>query len=214
MAKPPRAWVLPGRAAAIVLGRSQHGTAAHTPLPVRLRASGGGAVLTGPWLLRAAVRLPPGHPVLRHGAAAAAAWFGQAHLDWLHRRGIRGARLYEGPVSDHWACFAGRGPGEIVVGERKLVGIAQAWRRSSVLLSSGVLLRAPPWELLCEALGQGAGAAATLAQGTVCAEECMGRAIDPAAWARSLQSALALALRDAGIEGALAPCQCVAAPLA
>lgn len=46
MSRPPRAWLLAERAPAIVLGRGQRGLPLRSsPLPLRQRASGGGAVL-------------------------------------------------------------------------------------------------------------------------------------------------------------------------
>ena len=74
--------------AGLSLGRSQRGESAEALSPCRLRASGGGAVLLGPWLLRAVLLLPAGHPRLQPGPAAAALWFGALHRDWLRGHGI------------------------------------------------------------------------------------------------------------------------------
>lgn len=192
MSRPARAWLLAERAPAIVLGRGQRGLPLRSsPLPLRRRASGGGAVLVGPWLLCAAVRLPRSHPVLRDGPAAAARWFGELHLHWLRDAGLDHAQPYRGPARDHWACFAGRGPGEVVVGDRKLAGIAQCWRRGDVLLCAGTLLAPPPWRLLCDALGQPRDEAERLAATTVSLAECLPQAADPRRLAFALAEALA-----------------------
>jgi lipoate-protein ligase A len=194
MARAPLALARQGSKAAVVLGRSQYAMPTDPVLPVRRRASGGGAVLTGPWLLRSAVLLPRGHAVVTAGMVAAARWFGTLHLDWLRSHGIEGAQLHEGPTLAHWACFAGRGPGEVLVGGRKIVGIAQVWRRRAVLLSAGTLLAPQPWPLLCATLRQPAEQAVGIAAATVSAFECLGREVDGAAWAETLRASLAQAV--------------------
>lgn len=177
-----------------MLGRAQRKLPTDPVLPVRLRASGGGAVLTGPWLLRAAVLLPTSHALASRGPAAAARWFGDVHLRWLQAQGEGGAALHTGATVAHWACFAGRGPGEVVIGQRKIVGIAQAWRRRAILLSSGTLLSPPPWPLLCAALRRPREDADLLAAVTVSAADCLGREADTATWADALRDALERAL--------------------
>lgn len=194
MGKPARVWALPGSAAYVSLGRSQHPLPIASALPVRRRASGGGAVLAGPWLLRAAVRLPRDHVLTRHGPAALAAWLGQVHVDWLEAGGIANARLHRGPGTGHWACFAGRSPGEVLVDGRKLTGIAQVWRRSGVLAMAGTLLDPPAWPVLCDALGRAESEAAELARTTISVRECVGHPLDAPAWARSLRAVLQTAL--------------------
>ncbi|HEY8708780.1 MAG TPA: ligase, partial [Burkholderiaceae bacterium] len=67
----PLVRVQPGRATVLVLGRAQRELPTDGSLPVRLRSSGGGAVLSGPWLLRAAVVLPRSHPLVQNGLVAA-----------------------------------------------------------------------------------------------------------------------------------------------
>jgi lipoate-protein ligase A len=71
-----------------------------------------------------------------------------------------------------WACFGGLSPWEVVVGQRKIVGLAQVRRRTGVLLASGTLISPPDWPLLCDALGSDPADAARLrACTTSCAEE-------------------------------------------
>lgn len=176
MTKPPRCWVGAGTRATIVLGRAQHGLQVRPLLPVRRRASGGGAMLDGPWLLRALVRLPREHALAQHGPAPLARWLGELHRQWLLTRGIA-ARMHSGASPDHWACFAGRGPGELLVDDRKLVGIAQTWRRSSVSIGAATLLHPAPWLLLCDAFGQ-PETAARLAAATISLRECADAFVD------------------------------------
>lgn len=172
------------------LGRSLPMPRTAAALPVRRRLSGGGAVLRGPWLLRAALRLSHGHGLLRGGPAQAARRFGQIHALWLRRMGLTEAACYEGPLQEHWSCFAGRVCGEVMVGQRKIVGIAQAWRRHAVLLSAGTLLSPVPWSMLAEAMGSRAAQDLHLLGPTsVDASECLGR-LRPRFWAESLQSTL------------------------
>lgn len=189
-AKPPRLWACVGLAPAVVLGRSQRGLSTQPGLRVQRRSSGGGAVLTGPWMLEAMLRLPRQHPLASRGPVETARWFGQVHLQWLQERGIQGAALHEGRSTSHWSCFAGLGPGEVLVQGRKLTGIAQTWRRHHIHLSSGTLLYPPPWVLLCEVLGRPPGDAAGLQQRASSAQECLGRPVSPADWLRSLRRAI------------------------
>jgi len=194
MEKPPRAWALPGGKPAVVLGRSQHALELTRVLPIRRRASGGGAVLAGPWLLRAAVRLPRGHVLLQHGPGSLARWMGRIHLGWLQAHGLHGACLYEDAGQDHWACFAGQSPGEVMVAGRKLTGIAQRWQRAGVLVSAGTLIDPPPWALLCDALGRPASDARELDRASISLSACRGCVVDAPALAESLRTALLLAL--------------------
>lgn len=191
-APPVRWWVAAGRRQAIVLGRGQRDRPVASPLPVRRRASGGGAVLEGPWLLRVALRVPRDHPLAARGPVALARWTGGVHADWLQSLGVP-AHVHAGPTSEHWACFGGRGPGEVLVGERKLVGIAQAWHRSFIILQAATLLHPVPWALLCDAFLQPA-AAPLLAAGTTSVEACLGTPLDATCWETSLRGALARTL--------------------
>ncbi|HSX92479.1 MAG TPA: hypothetical protein VLG41_06140 [Hydrogenophaga sp.] len=183
--------------AGLSLGRSQRGDAAGVHWPCRLRSSGGGAVLLGPWLLRAVLVLPASHPRLRQGPAAAALWFGALHRDWLRGHGID-AHCYEGTLSSHWACFAGRAPGEVLVDGRKLTGVAQTWRRDRVQLWSGTLLSPVPWSMLCRELNRRVEHAQVLAETTTTVQCCLGYAPDTARWAAEL----AIRLRDASMDEA------------
>ncbi len=182
---------------ALILARAQHRLRPEGPLPVRLQANGGGAVLGGPWLVRAGVRVPRGHPLVAHGPVNAARWFGSVHQRWLGGIGITDACMYEGPPIDHWSCFAGRGPGEMLAGDRKITGIAQAWRKRDVFLVSATLISPVPWQQLCDAMGH-SSQAPHLAASAVSCEECLAAAVDPVELAGSLRKLLAATLAGFG----------------
>lgn len=187
----PHLQVAVARRVEISLGRSQRGMAV-AGQPARARASGGGAVLVGPWLLRALLVVPRSHHALQGGPARAALWFGRIHQQWLASLGIR-AELYEGRLVNHWACFAGRASGELMVDGRKLTGVSQTWRRRRALLWSGTLIDAVPWAILTHALGEGADATEELALQTTNARALLGTAALAPDWAGTLRRAIATA---------------------
>lgn len=190
--------------AGLSLGRAQRGEASTLQVPCRVRSSGGGAVLLGPWLLRAVLVLPAEHPRLRQGPAGAALWFGALHRDWLRGHGID-AECHEGATTPHWACFAGRTPGEVLVDGRKLTGIAQTWRRERVQLWSGTLLSPVPWPLLCNELQRRIDHAQALAESTTTVQACLGHAPDARRWAAELTARLRVAGAMGGICAASSP---------
>lgn len=72
-------------------------------------------------------------------------WLGESIARALGEVGINGAHVYKGalqtrdlPVS---VCFAGLGPGEVKVGERKLVGVSQRRTREAALFQCSLFLR-------------------------------------------------------------------------
>jgi lipoate---protein ligase len=173
---------------AVVLGRSQQWLQASvrpvgTPgaLPVVRRASGGGAVLVGPWMLGASVVLPPTHPLLGgEQVADGYRWLGDLFVAALAEHGVQAAsmpreRTRKAAEDLAWACFAGMSPWEVAVADRKLVGFAQRRSRHGVLIVAGALLDTVPWEILCAALERPGALARDLAATTIDASEILGR---------------------------------------
>lgn len=191
-------------APAIVLGCSQRRLLAEIrdvadDVPVLMRGTGGGAVLTGPWMLGMSVALPPGHPLVERGLVGSYRWLGELLADLLRRAGVAEAwalsperlRTNFAPDRVDWACFGGLSPWEVVSADgRKLVGLAQARKRHCVLLVGGVLLTAPPWVLLCRTLGRPKADATRLAQLTASCQEKLGELFDAQALERALEEAL------------------------
>jgi lipoate---protein ligase len=153
---------------ALVLGSTQPWVEARGIDVVR-RRSGGGAVLVRPGeLVWADVLVPAGDPRRDEDVARSFHWLGAA---WAAAVG-GGAVWHDGPLVrtrlSGQVCFAGLGPGEVSVGGRKVVGLAQRRTRAGSLFQCAALLRWEPRaivELLGldrEALGELEGAAAAL----------------------------------------------------
>ncbi len=140
----------------VVLGSSQPPTVVEPgiggPRVVR-RRSGGGAVWMAPgdpvWL---DVWLPRGDPLWTDDVIAAPGWFGAAWASALRSLGSPPLAVHEGPsVTAAWSdlvCFAGVGPGEVVSGGRKVVGISQWRSREGALFSSACYRRWQPAPLV------------------------------------------------------------------
>lgn len=160
------------------------------------RSAGGGAVLTGPWMVSASIMLPYGHPLLCDSLVGCYRWLGQLHAAALAEFG---ALAYALPAEDlslanatidvptvNWACFGALSPWEVVDADyRKLVGLAQRRRQTGVLLVAGTLVGATDWRLLCDVMGQPADEA-VLRRRTVSGEELAGGSIEPEAFASAL----------------------------
>jgi len=169
------------------------------------REAGGGAVLTGPWMVSASVVLPVEHPWVRSGLIDSYRVLGELHAAVLQQHGIAARALTAQDVaavrqSPHanapaWACFAGLSHGEVVdAGGRKLVGLAQRRRRNGVLLVAGTLVSKVPWALLCTALGYPHDVA-LLDNCTASMEELLGQPCASATLAAQLDQQLRGALR-------------------
>lgn len=151
----PQVWWCDPTDAALVLGSRQTGDLvdrdrlAHSGLVVAHRRSGGGAVVVRPdavvWI---DVVLP--HGIAPDDVRGAMVWIGERwkqavvpftpgspDVDLAVHRG--------GMVSSAWSdlvCFAGIGPGEVLLGGRKLVGLSQRRTRHGLRLQ-GLAYRTP-----------------------------------------------------------------------
>ncbi|MFN3217086.1 MAG: lipoyl protein ligase domain-containing protein [Acidimicrobiales bacterium] len=131
----PAAWVCAPSGAAVVLGSTQQrevvdaAVADRRGLDVVVRRSGGGAVLVVPddvvWV---DLWVPRDDVLWDDDVAVATHWVGELWADVAVRLGVA-ARAHRGPMQadalGRLVCFVGVGPGEVMVGDSKLVGISQ-----------------------------------------------------------------------------------------
>jgi lipoate---protein ligase len=164
------------QAPALVLGFSQklsvlnQAELADLKLPIYHRRAGGTAVLVGPMLLSLDVVLPAGHHLILPDIVESYRWFGEAWVAALAQLNVE-ARIVT-PIEAHAlrvqlkqpetrayeqlmnrACYGTLSSYEVVVGQRKIVGLDMIRRRHGSLLQAGLLLR---WdsEPLAQLLGQ------------------------------------------------------------
>jgi lipoate---protein ligase len=142
----------------LVLGSSQGddavdwARASERGVEVVHRRSGGSAVLVEPgaavWV---DVTIPPDDPLWDHDVGRAFHWLGAVWAEVLGSAGVP-ARWHDGPMrKTPWSdrvCFAGLGPGEVTVEERKVIGMSQRRTRDGVLFQCCAVLRWEPERLL------------------------------------------------------------------
>jgi lipoate-protein ligase A len=152
-------WILTPERPALVLGSTQGDdvvdaeAVAARGVDVVRRGSGGGAVLLDPggtigaptlWI---DVVLPRGDPLWLDDVGRSMSWLGDAWVRALATFGVHG-EVHRGPLERSPAstlvCFAGVGPGEVVVGARKVVGISQRRTRAGARFQCLVNLAAAP----------------------------------------------------------------------
>jgi lipoate-protein ligase A len=179
----------------LVLGCSQRNAVStnpareHAGIDVVSRQAGGGAVLVGPWMLSASVVLPNAHALISGNLVASYRWLGEMYASLLQDLGIAAhaiapeeARELQQAASAElaWACYGGFSPWEVVVGRKKIVGLAQVRRRTGVLLVAGLLLDRPAWTLLVRAMDKPARHIALLENGTTsCVEQLKRKVLLP-----------------------------------
>lgn len=126
------------------------------------RRSGGGAVLVVPedtvWI---DVILPVSDPLWDADVVRSSWWLGEVWAAALGDLGLQHGVVHRGRLrASQWSsmcCFAGLGPAEVVVGGRKVVGIAQRRTRYGALFQCAVPLALRAGEL-CALLALGDGA--------------------------------------------------------
>jgi lipoate-protein ligase A len=145
-------WVHEVDRPALVLGSTQDDgvvdrrVAAALGIEVVRRRSGGGVVLLVPgevaWL---DVIVPHGDPLWDDDVSRAGQWLGRAWQGALTDLGIIGATVHTGPLAcgalGRLVCFAAVGPGEVTLGERKLVGVSQRRTRAAARFQCAVYRR-------------------------------------------------------------------------
>lgn len=193
MSRVARCWVLTSPHPRVLLPVGGSHVSGEGELPCHRSRAVQGAELDGPWMVRAAVRLPLG-PQPSKAVVYGARWIGAIHLRWLCQMGLRSATPYLGPPLPSWAAFRARAPGDVVVGTRKVCSVGEVFGRREVLLVASTLLHPPPWSRLGAALGRSDRDVAELGHGALAASMLLGRQVDAAAWAAHLRRLLHLSL--------------------
>lgn len=139
-------WILEATHPALVLGSTQ-ALMDVEGLEVCRRRSGGGAVLVRPReVLWVDVLLPRGDRLWNDDVARAAHWLGEVWRDALGTGVVHTGEM----IRTRWSslvCFAGVGPGEVLVDGRKVVGISQRRTRAGARFQCVVLRTWDPVEL-------------------------------------------------------------------
>ena len=138
------------------------------------------------------VCLPRGDPLWDDDVGRSGRWLGTALATALLDLGAGGAAAHGGPFeASRWSkqvCFAGRAPGEVLVGDRKVVGTSQRRTRDGAVFQVAVALVWAPGALV-DMLGLPEEAAAAVASAGLGLGELLGR-VDAAEVVAAVTAAL------------------------
>ena len=147
-------WIADPSAPALVLGSAQPESDVRPGVAIDVvrRRSGGGAVLVVPGdLLWVDVIVPTDDPLWDDDVGRASHWLGDAWAAALGDLDVEATVHKAGLVPSRWSsavCFAGRGPGEVTLGDHKVVGISQRRTRWAARFQCAALGRWDPSALL------------------------------------------------------------------
>ena len=147
-------WIAEPTGPALVLGSTQPASDVRPGAAIEVvrRRSGGGAVLVVPGeVLWIDVIVPAGDPLWDDDVARSSHWLGDLWAAALADHGVQ-AEVHTGLlVRSAWSgavCFAGVGPGEVLIGGEKAVGISQRRTRAAARFQCAALGRWDPSALL------------------------------------------------------------------
>jgi lipoate---protein ligase len=146
--------VLEAAEPALVLGSAQRlrdvdaVAARRAGVEVVRRRSGGGAVLVGPaQVLWVDLIIGAGDPLWDQDVSRAAWWVGDTWAAAIDATTLGPCTVWKSAMkASRWSgrvCFAGIGPGEVLVGDQKVVGLSQRRTRHAALFQTAALLT---WE--------------------------------------------------------------------
>lgn len=123
---------------------------ARAGMSIVARQAGGGLVLVDDGMLCLTVALANDHPLYEADLTASYRWLGEACAAGLQALGIAArtidvaearARAATMAALARSLCFVGWSPHEVIVGDKKIVGLAQVRRQHGCLFQAGILLR-------------------------------------------------------------------------
>ncbi len=155
----PTAWLHRVERPALVLGSTQSEEllridhARSLGIEVCRRRSGGGLVFIEPassrWI---DLLVPTDHERWETDVNRAFGWVGRLFAEAIQPLVTEQVAVHEGALEDREhgrvICFAGRGPGEVFVGDRKVVGISQRRTREGARFQALVVTKWQPDQLL------------------------------------------------------------------
>jgi len=123
-------------------------------VPIHRRMSGGGAVFADEGLVLLDLALPQDHRLMSSDVTEAYHWIGEVWTAALRNLGLAArpistaearadAQRLNPPLQ--YVCFGGLSPYEALVGQRKIVGLAQVRKLAGTLFQCGAYLRWDPW---------------------------------------------------------------------
>lgn len=182
---------------ALLLGSAQSVSAidpaacAKAGVTVHRRKSGGGAVFGDETLFMLDLALPRDHPLFLDDITRSYQWIGDVWSTALSGLGLVSRPLSIGEARADTqtldpllkpVCFGGLSPFETVVGERKVVGLAQLRRRAGALFQCGVYLHWDPQHtaaLIAGTVFDHARLTELLTARVAGLDELLGRAVSP-----------------------------------
>jgi lipoate---protein ligase len=151
--------VLEAAEPALVLGSAQRLSdvdvvaARRAGVEVVRRRSGGGAVLVGPGqVLWIDLVIRAGDPLWDQDVSRASWWVGDAWAAAIDACSLGPCTVWKTAMkASRWSgqvCFAGIGPGEVLVGDQKVVGLSQRRTRQAALFQTAALLTWDPTSIV------------------------------------------------------------------
>ena len=155
----PTIWIIEPKDSCLVLGKSQRGKPfldlsylEEQGINLTVRQSGGGAVLVSPSdMLWVDIFVPERSKFWIGDIAKASVWIGGIWRDALKLLDVE-CSLFEGKFSrsavSDLICFAGKGPGELFVGGKKILGISQRRSKSGTRFQCALIINWKPEHMI------------------------------------------------------------------
>ena len=152
----PSVWIMSPTNPCLVLGSSQDDScinyqhAKKVDVSIARRRTGGGAVFVDPQtLFWVDLFVPRTHRIWQDDIEVASVWMGRVWKNALNSMGVD-CQMYnkpfeKGPLAD-LVCFAGRAPGELLIREKKILGISQRRMKEGVRFQCALTLGWKPEE--------------------------------------------------------------------